>query len=59
MYTTAIFAFNLIFYVVFELSFAFFRSCHESAPNSFKVWRCEKNACMSREFFESGTFAIG
>ena len=44
--------FHLIFYIAFESSFAFFRSCHESAPNSFKVWRYAKNACMSREFLQ-------
>ena len=50
MYTKAIYTFSLIFYIALESSFAFFRSCHESAPNSFKVWWRAKTCWMSREF---------
>ena len=52
MYTKAIYAFNLIFYIAFESSLAFFRSCHESAPNSFKVWRCAKTRVWAVNFLK-------
>ena len=51
MYTKAIYAFNLIFYIAFESSFAFFRSCHEPAPNSFKVWQCVYESWILAEVF--------
>ena len=51
MYTTAIYAFSLIFYIAFESSFAFSRSCYESAPNSFS--RCGD---VQKRVYESWIF---
>ena len=61
MYIKAIDDLNLIFYIAFESSFAFSRSCYESAPNSFKVWRRAKtrvwvvNSCSDLPIFYEGT----